>query len=392
MRFELPAYVKNCINTIEQNGYEAWCIGGAVRDMVMGKIPHDYDVATSADCHTVADMFEKSILTGEKHGTVTIIIEGNPIEVTTYRTDGEYLNNRAPETGHFVKNIEEDIKRRDFTVNALAYHPARGILDITGGVNDINATLLQTVGEPAARFSEDALRIMRLFRFAAQLKFLVEEKTLKAALKLAQNLETISIERIYAELSKLIVTSGAAALNPLLENGLLEFCGIGRCSLNQKFEALPPYLPLRIAVLSTKCGAEPLPLLKRLKADNKTAQKAQTIFEILSADVPNDIVNFKRIFGALSPAEWEYIRQTAEILKGGNYAFITEFVNIITTNHHPYTVSQLEIKGDDIIKLGAHGKQVGELLGSALEICLENPQYNTKPYLTEFIKLKLNNH
>ncbi len=392
MTFELPDFVKTCIDTIENHGYEAWCIGGAVRDMVMGKVPHDYDVATSANCHTVADMFEKSILTGEKHGTVTVILGGEPIEVTTYRTDGEYLNNRAPESVSFVKNAQEDIKRRDFTVNALAFHPARGILDITGGINDIKEKLLRTVGEPKARFSEDALRIMRLFRFSAQLGFSIEDETLGAALECAKNLESISAERIYAELSKLIVTASAPAINPLIENGFLEFCGIGRCSLDEKFGELPHYLPLRIAALSLKCGTKPLPLLKRLKADNKTAQKAQTIFDILSGDAPKSIVDFKRIFGALPPGEWEYIRRALEILRGGDYSYLTEFVNTITQNNHPYTVSHLNVNGDDIIKLGAGGKQVGELLNAALELCLESPERNTKEELTEFIKLKLNNH
>ncbi|MBQ5810507.1 MAG: hypothetical protein IIW23_02885, partial [Clostridia bacterium] len=172
------------IDTLESHGFEAYCVGGAVRDLLMGKVPTDYDITTNALPQDVINIFPKTVATGIKHGTITVLLDKETIEITTYRTDGEYVDNRHPEKVQFVAGIGEDLSRRDFTVNAIAYSPYRGILDLLGGRKDIKNKIIKCVGQPEKRFNEDALRIMRCFRFASTLGFSIEKHTLCAAVSL----------------------------------------------------------------------------------------------------------------------------------------------------------------------------------------------------------------
>ncbi|MBQ2421235.1 MAG: hypothetical protein II284_07560 [Clostridia bacterium] len=183
--FIVPAFVGEVIDKIEQNGYEAWLVGGCVRDTLMGETPKDYDLASSAPCEEICRIFERVIETGIKHGTVTVMIDNSPIEVTRYRIDGEYADHRRPDKVEFTPDFKADLSRRDFTVNAIGYSPKRGIIDPFGGEADIKAKILRTVGDPEKRFDEDALRIMRAVRFASTLGFKIEENTLASAKKLS---------------------------------------------------------------------------------------------------------------------------------------------------------------------------------------------------------------
>ncbi|MEE1185167.1 MAG: hypothetical protein UHX92_03715, partial [Acutalibacteraceae bacterium] len=175
--FHLPEKIEYVINRITDSGFEAFIVGGCVRDMLMGKTPNDFDITTSATPEEIQNIFEKTVPTGIKHGTITVVLEGEPIEVTTFRCDGDYNDCRHPEKVEFVRSIEADLSRRDFTVNAIAYNPTKGIVDLFGGIEDINSKILRAVGNPEKRFCEDALRIMRLFRFSSVLSFEIEEKT-----------------------------------------------------------------------------------------------------------------------------------------------------------------------------------------------------------------------
>lgn len=214
----IPDYVKKALALLEAQGYEVYIVGGAVRDLILGKIPDDFDITTNALAEDIERVFSefKTIPTGIKHGTVSVIIYGHLVEITTYRLDGDYKDHRHPENVSFTGNLSLDLLRRDFTVNAMAYSPKRGLVDEHGGVSDIKRKVIRCVGDPYERFSEDALRIMRALRFSVKLGFDIEENTLKAAVEKRADLGYVSKERINAELSKLLVTENAEQLKKIL--------------------------------------------------------------------------------------------------------------------------------------------------------------------------------
>lgn len=176
-KFFIPRYVAAVISKIEENGFEAWLVGGCVRDMLSGITPHDYDIASNAPCEAISSMFDRVIETGIKHGTVTVISDGQPIEVTRYRIDGDYADHRRPDSVNFTREFKDDLARRDFTVNAIGYNESRGIFDCFGGKEDIERKILRTVGDAERRFDEDALRILRAIRFGSTLGYTIEGAT-----------------------------------------------------------------------------------------------------------------------------------------------------------------------------------------------------------------------
>ena len=219
-RINVPADAIKIINRLEESGYEAYVVGGCVRDSILGRTPYDWDITTSALPLQVKALFDHTVDTGLKHGTVTVLMDKTPYEVTTYRIDGEYEDSRHPLEVTFTTSLEEDLMRRDFTINAMAYHPERGLVDLFGGMEDLSAGIIRCVGDPYLRFSEDALRMMRAVRFGAQLCFEIEEKTRSAIAALAGTLEKISAERIRDELCKLLCSRRPRDLVNLYELGL----------------------------------------------------------------------------------------------------------------------------------------------------------------------------
>ncbi len=222
MRIELPEKVRFIIETIENAGFEAYAVGGCVRDSMMNRKPNDWDITTSAKPQEVKKLFNRTIDTGIQHGTVTVMLKGEGFEVTTYRIDGEYEDSRHPKEVTFTPDLSEDLKRRDFTINAMAYNDRTGLVDLFGGLQDLENKVIRAVGEPAERFTEDALRIMRAFRFAAQLDFSIEDNTRSAAETLADTLKNISEERIRDELTKLIVSDHPEYLLNLSGSGVMK--------------------------------------------------------------------------------------------------------------------------------------------------------------------------
>jgi tRNA nucleotidyltransferase (CCA-adding enzyme) len=192
----IPQKVQYILDTLQEHRHQAFVVGGCVRDSILGKVPVDWDIATDAEPDEVKQFFPKTIDTGIKHGTVTVLIDGNSYEVTTYRIDGEYLDFRKPDSVSFTSSLEEDLSRRDFTINAIAYNPMEGIADPFGGIGDIEAGIIRTVGDPDRRFSEDALRMLRAVRFSAQLGFTIDESTMNAIERNSRLIENISGERI----------------------------------------------------------------------------------------------------------------------------------------------------------------------------------------------------
>ncbi|MCR5649619.1 MAG: CCA tRNA nucleotidyltransferase [Lachnospiraceae bacterium] len=220
MKFVLPGKVNLIIKTLKNAGFEAYAVGGCVRDLLLKREPNDWDITTNARPEEVKSLFRRTFDTGIKHGTVTVIQGKEHFEVTTYRIDGTYGDNRHPDEVIFTRSLKEDLKRRDFTINALAYNEEEGLIDEFNGREDLLSGMIKAVGDPKERFNEDALRILRSFRFAAQLGFTIEEKTLKAAGELAGNLKSISAERIYEEFTKLICSPHPEILRDMYETGI----------------------------------------------------------------------------------------------------------------------------------------------------------------------------
>ncbi len=220
MRFHIPKKVNDIIEELIRHGHEAYAVGGCVRDMVLGREPEDWDITTSATPLEVKKIFRRTVDTGILHGTVTVLMDKDHYEVTTYRLDGEYEDNRHPKQVSFTSSLVEDLKRRDFTINAMAYNEKEGFVDLFGGMEDIKRGLIRCVGSPEERFDEDALRILRAVRFSAQLGFTIEEETLKAISKRCINLNNISAERIRVELTKLLISDHPDRLKDLYQVGI----------------------------------------------------------------------------------------------------------------------------------------------------------------------------
>ena len=217
---QMPQAVTDIIHTLQQAGYEAYAVGGCVRDSILGRIPDDWDITTSAKPEEVKTLFRRTIDTGIQHGTVTVMVDKEGYEVTTYRIDGDYEDGRHPKDVTFTASLTEDLRRRDFTINAMAYNDEDGLIDIFGGIEDIERKMLRCVGDPEARFGEDALRMMRAVRFSAQLGYEIEAKTRNAIQKLAYTLEKVSAERIAVELVKLLVSPHPDRMRVCYETGL----------------------------------------------------------------------------------------------------------------------------------------------------------------------------
>lgn len=380
----LPSDTEYIIETLQKNGYEAFAVGGCVRDMLNGDTPHDFDITTSAEPETVMSLFEKTVPTGIKHGTVTVIINGVPNEVTTYRADGEYRDHRRPDSVIFVKSLREDLARRDFTVNAMAYNQKDGLKDFFGGREDIENRILRAVGEPERRFYEDALRILRLFRFSSVLGFDIEENTLKAALEYAPTLKSVSAERIYSELLKTLCGKNPAALKPLTDIGGLGFLGVNTS---------PDYgiLPL-LGSADTKLfaflysgGAEVSPALDFLKVPNKTKKAAQDMLTLLNMPFPKTKPEIKEMLylTSTSSAENYFDYRSAY---GKDCAAARDMLTEIIKNGEPYRISDLKIGGSDLKKCGISGRAIGETLEKLRRSVLKNPELNTRSELIKAVK------
>ena len=380
----LPSDTEYIIETLQKNGYEAFAVGGCVRDMLNGDTPHDFDITTSAEPETVMSLFEKTVPTGIKHGTVTVIINGVPNEVTTYRADGEYRDHRRPDSVIFVKSLREDLARRDFTVNAMAYNKRDGLKDFFGGKQDIQNRILRAVGEPERRFYEDALRILRLFRFSSVLGFNIEENTLKAALEYAPTLKSVSAERIYSELLKTLCGKNPAALKPLTDIGGLGFLGVNTS---------PDYgiLPL-LGSADTKLfaflysgGADVTAALDFLRVPNKTKKAARDMLTLLNMPFPKTKPEIKEMLYLTSPVSVEnYFDYKAAY--GENCENARSMLSEIIENAEPYKISDLKIRGEDLKKLGIRGRETGEMLEALRKYVIPDPTLNTKSRLLEEIK------
>ena len=384
MLLNLPYAVKYCILTLENAGFEAYAVGGCVRDLLMGKTPLDYDITTSAKPSEVKKLFDNTADTGIKHGTVTVIIDSMPIEVTTYRTETGYSDFRRPDGVSFVSDIKEDLSRRDFTVNAICYNPKSGIKDLFGGCDDIRNKILRTVGDPEKRFYEDALRIMRLIRFKSVLGFEIEKNTLTAAEKMAYLIKNVSCERIYSELKKTLGGENPAAISELISAKGLESFGITKISTPEKI-ALADSFELKLYLFLKLCECDIFNTLKLLKAETKTVRYAENIDSLLIDNPITDRCGIKRLFNRYSPRLYTDAVKYLQITENKDYGYLLLAARDIIKSDEPYSISQLNINGNDLKKLGINGTDTGKTLDFLLDEVIKNPENNTYTKLLEII-------
>lgn len=377
----IPPEIQFIIERLQKNGFEAYLVGGCVRDMLMDITPHDYDITTSASPEIILSLFEKTVPTGIKHGTVTVINGGFAAEVTTYRTDGEYSDHRRPERVTFVKSLKEDLARRDFTVNAIAYNENEGIKDFFGGREDIKNKILRAVGEPKKRFCEDALRILRLFRFASVLGFTPETETLKAALKCAPLLESISAERISSELRKAVNGKNPEALKPLTDINGLKFIGIK----NPDYSKIVPLQSAGLALFGFLYSSTDnlMSALRFLKPSNKEKRLYENILTLLSLPFPQSKEEIKEMLfktDLISVEKYLYFKNS---YFGTDTENALSMLREISENGEPYRISDLKIGGRSLIKLGIKGEKVGETLEYLRQRVTADPTLNRREILLE---------
>ncbi len=379
--FEIPSKIQYVIDTLYSAGYEAYTVGGCVRDMLMGKTPDDYDIATSASPKAVTELFEHTVPTGIKHGTVTVIIDREPIEVTTYREESGYADNRRPDRVEFVTDLQKDLKRRDFTVNAMAYNPKEGLMDYFGGKEDIENRLLRAVGNPYERFSEDALRILRLFRFASTLGYDIEEQTLEASLKLSGGLESISAERIFTELYKAVRGENFKTISSLITNGGLEFLNITAQPDFDLIRKCRENTDLAFYIFISSGNAKEI--LEKLKVSNKLKNYCKALSLLKSMPCPSKKEEIKEM---LNIAGEEILRDYLKTMDKGED--IGKILDEVIKNNEPYSIKDLKIGGKNIKALGYSGTEIGEALEKARKFVVLHPEYNNTEDLKAFLSPK----
>lgn len=411
-QIRLPQDVTFIIEELNKAGYEAYAVGGCVRDALLNKEPEDWDITTSASPWEVKRLFRRTIDTGLQHGTVTVMLHRIGYEVTTYRIDGNYEDGRHPQKVEFTKSLAEDLKRRDFTINAMAYNETSGIVDEFNGISDLKNKVIRCVGNAQERFGEDALRMLRAVRFAAQLGFTIEEKTERAISLLADTMEKISRERVQAELNKLLLSTHPECIKKIYELGLSPYTLPGTQQFCKRevqsktvalLYALPSDLILRWAGFLSFCIEEGKAewMLRELKFDHHTIeyvsklvdyfpQEAETeeekiryaLYEMGEEIYPLYLTLKKAEFAAkqeytANPEKQEKLKETEEL-----YHRILERGDCIS-------LKTLAVTGKDLMAEGIPaGKELGGLLKSLLYQVLENPSKNKKEYLLKTAKEK----
>ena len=402
---ELPENVRNIISTIEKNGCEAYAVGGCVRDTLMGKTPSDWDITTSALPMQVKSMFGRTVDTGLKHGTVTVMIGKTGYEVTTYRIDGEYKDGRHPESVEFALNLVEDLKRRDFTINAMAYNDKNGLVDEFDGRGDLERKVIRCVGNPMERFTEDALRMMRAIRFSAQLSFDIHPDTYDAINKLSDTIKQVSMERIQVELTKTLLSDNPEKAELFYSTGIFaavlpEISRIfeGRYRQNAlcmvRFTENTPVLRYA-ALMNSLEPEEARSVLRRLKMDNHTVDSVTAIVANSKGKIDEnepairealnrfgkDLMNNLLIHAeALAKAKEEI---TGVMLPGthNHIVAVRKMMEGIIDRGDCFTIKDLDITGNDLIEYGMSGSQIGRTLNELLHVVMDNPKLNDKATL-----------
>ena len=386
----LPKHILSLMQRLEEAGEEVYLVGGSLRDLLLGRAPSDYDLATSALPEKTKEIFSdhRVITTGLKHGTVTVLEEGEAVEITTFRIDGTYTDARHPDGVTFTRRIREDLSRRDFTVNAMAYHPKVGLVDPFLGQEDLEKKILRTVGDPSLRFSEDALRILRAFRFSAQLGFEIEEKTLSGCNESKSGLTKVAKERIATELLRLLLSEDpSASLQKMIETGVIFFVlekNIPSEKILERLGKMPVKDTARLGFLLSEFDRETAnEILKSLKYSNKQITGACAVATGAKKKIcsPSEARKLCASCGIYA----EDACRASVLLENSP----KEALQWIRENQAPASISDLKISGKDLMELGIFGREIGERLQEIFDRVLEDPSLNEKEKLMELAQ-KLN--
>ena len=397
----LPEEVSYCLQTLQDNGYKAFVVGGCVRDHLLGLTPSDYDMCTSATPEEICELFARHNLvrSGEKHGTIGVVVAGQLYEITTFRKEGTYSDARHPDEVSFVTDIREDLARRDFTVNAMAYHPEAGFVDPFGGQKDLEEKVLRAVGEPQVRFQEDALRILRGVRFAIRFGLTPEEKTLEGMTHCAPLMTQLAQERISAELTKLLPLASTQQLHQYKPIFLQLFPALE--DAENRFEnaaavigLLPQELPLRLAALLHRLDNDAAnEALQQLKLSNVLKDRTAALLALLPTELPADK---KQLRHALSEHGTDTIHQLVALQyaiakAGGEDTTPLESIRLqlesIRQDGCCLTVKDLAITGSDLLALGVQpGPHMGRCMQSLLSLVQEEVLLNEKDELMDAAK------
>ena len=434
---KIPDFAREVLRTLSQAGHEAWCVGGCVRDSLLGRTPEDWDVTTSAAPEETMALFgSRAIPTGLRHGTVTVRTAGGPVEVTTFRRDGAYHDHRRPDSVTFTTSLEEDLARRDFTVNAMALGSDGTVVDCFGGRKDLAAGLLRCVGEPKRRFREDALRILRGLRFAADLDFSLEEHTAKALRRTRSLLGEIAPERIWAEMQKLLCGPGAAKVLRAYPEvvavfwpEILPMVGFDQRNRHHCYdvwehtlhalEAVPPDGILRCTMLLHDIGkpksftvdgqgnghfyghpavsaAMAAEMLRRMKCCSRTRETVTLLVEWHDRNIPRTDRGIRRALMALGEKN---LRRLFAVKRADNLAqapafrdmqreidLAEEILDRLLAEDACVSLKQLAVNGRDLMALGYAGEGIGRALSALLEQVVDGALPNTREALLEYLR------
>ena len=383
----MPDGAEYILSVLSTHGYGAYIVGGCVRDALLSRHANDFDITTSALPEQIKSLFDHTVDTGIKHGTVTVIVNGEPYEVTTYRIDGEYSDMRHPVSVSFTDKLVDDLARRDFTVNAMAYNRTAGVVDAFGGIADLENKIIRAVRDPYLRFGEDALRILRGIRFAAVLDFDIEPLTARAIHDTAANLCGVSQERIYVEWHKLLGGKRAHSI-------LTEFFDVVRVFLPELDAAMIPprdafdkmNAEQRQIALFSSLGADTFrACMRRLRTDSQTASFGADVLDSMELfGIPTDTELKKYLIGRRDNVALcaSYLLELSGTVAAGTH----ERLCALISSDFPRRADMLALNGNDVMSLGFSGKRVGEIISALLLALAEGRAENTKEGLTAFIK------
>ena len=381
MRLEISKNAEFIIDRLNENGFEAYVVGGCVRDLIMGRKIDDYDITTSSTPNETKESFSDFSVkeTGIKHGTVTLFIDHKPYEITTFRVESGYTDYRHPDGVTFVRDIEKDLARRDFTMNAIAYSHSRNIVDPYNGIEDIKNKIIRAVGDPYKRFSEDALRILRALRFSSTLGFEIEEETANAINELAHTVKAVSCERIFIEIKKLLLGKNCQAVLNQFHSSLSKII-----PMNGDYQSVykcPADEAMRFYCL---CGDKTQDALLAVRADNN----AKNVCKILSASevIPENEIELKKYISSLGKANAE----TVIAYRRAVYDEDAEGKSILLLKSGaPLFISDLAVNGNDLLGIDIAPNNIGKVLSMLLNSVLENNCENTKEALLNKAKSQI---
>lgn len=406
MNITMPKGAEYIIRSLEDAGFEAYIVGGCVRDAILGREPEDWDITTDAKPEEVKSIFRTTVDTGIEHGTVTVLLpkeeageEARSFELTTFRIDGEYKDSRHPKQVSFTTSLTEDLARRDFTINAMAYHMDRGLIDPFLGMRDLENKTLRAVGKAEERFSEDALRMMRGIRFSAQLNFSLEEDCFLGMRKLKGNLAKVSKERIAVELWKLLASEHPEKVEMLFSVGLdpyitRDFPKIGEFGIPSLLPDCPKEKIIRFGLFLRNVPAHAKKILRELKLDRNTIDGASRFAELFSEkEVESPYALRKRIAsdGVKMTRDFYEIRVALAKEEGETSREILQerlhWLKEIEERGDCVSLSDMKLGGRDLIAFGiSPGKALGEILQHAFMHVLQNPSENERDRLISYLR------